>query len=375
MDLSLNDTQRLIQDSARDFVRGSCGRDVLLDLDRNPERMMSTLWPQMCELGWTGMGIPEEFGGTGNSLTDLAVLFEELGAAPLPGPLFSSAVLCARILLEAGTESLKREWLPQVADGKRVFALALTEARYGWSRETILTRATKEADAFILNGTKAFVFDALHATDLIVAARNESGVDLFRVDARAPGVAIRRLEGFLTGLCEVVLENVRVSAADRFGTTDSWDALESAMLTAAPVLCACKVGGCRSVFDMSVNYARERTQFGQPIGRFQRVQDHVIHIVNYLDAARWTTYEALWKLDTGADTAAASVHVAKSVASESYLRACDYAHEVHAGIGVMREYGLTLHTKMSRSLYHCLGAPQEHRKRLESALGLVPTSQ
>jgi alkylation response protein AidB-like acyl-CoA dehydrogenase len=125
---------------------------------------------------------------------------------------------------------------------------------------------------------------------------------------------------------------------------------------------------------MSVNYARERTQFGQPIGRFQRVQDHVIHIVNYLDAARWTTYEALWKLDTGAD-AAVSAHVAKSVASESYLRACDFAHEVHAGIGVVREYGLTLHTKMSRSLYHCLGAPQEHRKRLESALGLVPTSR
>ena len=122
---------------------------------------------------------------------------------------------------------------------------------------------------------------------------------------------------------------------------------------------------------MSVNYARERTQFGQIIGRFPRVQDHVIHLVNYLDAARWTTYEALWKLDSGAD-AAASVHVAKSVASESYLRACDYAHEVHAGIGVLREYGLTLHTKMSRSLYHCLGAPTFHRRRLEHALKLVP---
>jgi alkylation response protein AidB-like acyl-CoA dehydrogenase len=369
MDLSLDDTQQLIQDSARDFVRGACGRDVLLDLDRNPGRMMRTLWPQMCELGWTGMGIPEEYGGTANSSTDLAVLFEELGAAPLPGPLFSSAVLCARILLESGAESLKREWLPRIADGTRVFALALTEARYGWSRETIRTRAAKEPDGFVLNGTKAFVFDALHATDLVVAARTDSGIELFRVDAKAPGVAIRSLEGFLTGVCEVILEHVRVSAADRFDTGDGWDTLERALLAAAPVLCAFKVGGCRSVFDMSVSYARERTQFGQPIGRFQRVQDHVIHIVNHLDAARWTTYEALWKLDKGAE-AAASVHVAKSVASESYLRACDFAHEVHAGIGVVREYGLTLHTKMSRSLYHCLGAPKEHRRRLESALRL-----
>jgi len=143
-------------------------------------------------------------------------------------------------------------------------------------------------------------------------------------------------------------------------------------MSAIPVLCAYKVGGCQAVFERSVEYSRERMQFGQPIGRFQRVQDHIVHIVNYLDAARWTTYEALWKLETGAADAATGVHLAKSVASESYMRACDYAHEVHAGIGVVREYGLTLHTKMSRSLYHFLGAPRLHRKRMETTLGLAP---
>jgi alkylation response protein AidB-like acyl-CoA dehydrogenase len=372
MDLSLNDTQRLIQDSARDFVRGTCGRDVLLHVDREPEALMGTLWPQMCELGWTGMAIPESHGGTGNSLTDLAVLFEELGTAPLPGPLFSSAVLCSRILLEAGGEGMRNTWLPQIAEGKRVFSLALTEAQYGWSAERIRCQAMEAAGGFRLNGSKVFVFDALHATDLLVPARMEGarGIDLFRVDRKAPGVSVRKLEGFLTGMHEVLLENVHVDRIDRFDTADAWAALEHAMMMVTPVLCAYQVGGCRSVFDMSVSYARDRTQFGQPIGRFQRVQDHVIHIVNYLDAARWTTYEALWKLDTDVD-AATSVHVAKSVASESYLRACDFAHEVHAGIGVVREYGLTLHTKMSRSLYHCLGAPKEHRGRLERALNLV----
>ena len=185
---------------------------------------------------------------------------------------------------------------------------------------------------------------------------------------------MRNLDGFMTGMCEVTFAGVRVSGGDLIGVAgDAWNALERAMLAAIPVLCAYKVGGCRAVLEMSTTYARERTQFGQIIGRFQRVQDHVIHIVNYLDAARWTTYEALWKLDSGAD-AAASSHVAKSVASESYMRACDFAHEVHAGIGVVREYGLTLHTKMSRSLYHCLGAPRQHRQRLESALGLTPAS-
>ncbi|MGZ5223883.1 MAG: acyl-CoA dehydrogenase family protein [Burkholderiales bacterium] len=373
MDLSLNDTQQLIQDSARDFVRGACDRDMLLKLDRDPTAMLG-LSRQMSELGWTGMAIPEQYGGTGNSMTDLAVLFEELGTGPVPAPLFSSAVLCARILLEAASERAKKAWLPRIASGERVFALALTEAQYGWSADSIRLKARKEREDFLLSGTKVFVYDAQYASDLLVAARIEGGTDisLLRVEVKAPGVAIRTLDGFLTGMFEVTFDNVRVSGGDLIGAAGAVaKPLERAMLAVTPVLCAYKVGGCRMVFDMSVNYARERTQFGQVIGRFQRVQDHIIHIVNYLDAARWTTYEALWKVDSGAD-AAASTHVAKSVASESYMRACDFAHEVHAGIGVVREYGLTLHTKMSRSLYHCLGAPKVHRKRLESVLDLVP---
>lgn len=373
MDLSLNDTQQLIQDSARDFVRGACNREVLLKLDRDPA-LMKGIWKQMSELGWTGMAIPEEYGGTGNALTDVAVLFEELGTGPVPSPLFSSAVLCARILLEGADEKTKKALLPAIASGERVFALAQTEGHYGWSAGNIHLTAKGSNGSFVLNGTKTFVYDALHATDLLVVARTEgaSGPSLFRVDAKAQGVAVRQLEGFLTDMCEVKLENVRVPAGDLIGAAGSAEkTLENASLASLPVLCAYKVGGCRAVFDLSLNYARERKQFGKVIGTFQRVQDHVIHLVNYLDAARWTTYESLWKVDNGMKDAAASVHVAKSVASESYMRACDFGHEVHAGIGVMREYGLTLHTKMSRTLYHCLGAPKVHRKKLETALGLV----
>jgi alkylation response protein AidB-like acyl-CoA dehydrogenase len=373
MDLSLSDTQQLIQESARDFVRGACNRDVLLRVDRNPRAIMDGVWPNMVELGWTGMAIPEEFGGTGNSATDVAVLFEELGTGPVPGPLFSSAIVCARALLETGTDHQKSAWVPQIASGERVFALALTEAQYGWSQENIHMSARRDGKDFVLSGTKVFVHDALFATDLLVAARTQSGggVSLLRVDAQSSGVGIRPLEGFLTGMAEVVFDNVRVSGKSVVGETGAaWEGLERAMLYAVPVLCAYKVGGCKAVFELSSSYSRERLQFGQPIGRFQRVQDHVIQIVNALDSARWTTYEALWKLDSGID-ATPSVHVAKSVASEAYVRACDFSHEVHAGIGVMREYGLTLHTKMSRSLYHCLGAPKLHRRRLEKALGLV----
>lgn len=374
MDLSLDSTQQLIQESARDVVKGACGRDVLVKLDRDPSGITGELWGKLRELGWSGMAIPEEYGGTGNSLTDVAVLFEELGAGPVPGPLFSSGVLCARIVMEVATEEQRKAWLPHIASGERVFALAQTEARYGWSPEHVALMPRRDGNAFVLNGTKLFVHDAVLATDLLVVARSPAGTgtSLLRVDAKAPGVAIRPLEGFLTGLSEVKFENARVAGQDLLGKDgDASAAMQPALLAAIPVLCAYKVGGCRAVFELSVEYSRERTQFEQPIGRFQRVQDHIIKIVNFLDAARWTTYEALWKLDSDADPAA-SVHVAKSVASESYMGACDFAHEVHAGIGVVREYGLTLHTKMSRSLYHCLGAPAFHRKQLEKALKLFP---
>lgn len=374
MDLSLDDTQKLIQESARDFVRTDGERDILLGYDRNPLSIKDSLWPKMARLGWTGMAIPEAYGGTENSMTDIAVLFEELGTGPVPGPLFSSAIFAVRLLLEAATDAQKETWLPQIASGERIFVPAVTETQFGWSPEAIRLIARKDGSGHSLTGCKIFVHDALLATDLLVIVRleNQPGISMLRLNASMPGIAIRPLDGFVVGLSEVTFDNVPVAAENVVGSAGiAWEALERATLTAAPVLCAYKIGGCRAVFDMSVEYSRERSQFGQPIGRFQRVQDHVIHIVNYLDAARWTTYEALWKLDSGAD-ARTGVHMAKSVASESYLRACDYGHEVHAGIGVVREYGLTLHTKMSRSLYHCLGAPKVHRRYMERTLDLVP---
>ena len=374
MDLSLSETQQLIQESARDFVRNDCAKDKLAEFDKQQAPVDRELWRKMAQLGWMGMVIPEEYGGTGNSMTDVAVLFEELGRGPVPGPMLSSAVLGASVLLEAGGAEQKKSWLPEVATGDRILALAATEAQYGWSANHIQMTARRKGGDYTLSGTKLFVQDAASATDLLVLVRAEDGdgISLLRVDATSPGVSIRPLAGFITGAAEVKFEDVRVGGDDLIGEAGgAWPALGRAMQPAIPILCAYKVGGCQAVFDMSVEYSRERTQFGQPIGRFQRVQDHIVHIVNHLDAARWTAYEALWKLDSGRD-AASSVHMAKAVASESYMRACDYGHEVHAGIGVVREYGLTLHTKMSRTLYHFLGAPKEHRKLLEPLLNLTP---
>ncbi len=373
MDLSLTETQRMIQESAREFMEREAPREAIVGLQRSETGFRPEVWETAAELGWLGMLIPEEYSGGGASLTDTAVLFEELGRGPLPGPFFSSGVLGALAVLEAGTDAQRSRILPAVARGQDVLTVAITEPDSSWGQQGVQLRPQRRDGRYVLNGTKLFVGDAVAATHLIVAVRTGDGegdVSLLLVDRDAAGVSVRNLPGFLGWQAEVRFDGVEAPVDGLLGGRENggWAALERAMERAIPVLCAYKVGGCQAVFDMSVRYSQTRVQFGVPIGRFQRVQDHIIRLVNHLDAARWTTYEALWKLDTGRP-AAAGVHLAKAVASEAYLEACNAAHEVHAGIGSALEYGLVPHTQMSRTLFHVLGDPRWHKRRMADALG------
>ena len=376
MDLGLTEAQEILKTTAADFVQQEYDKDTLIELEMTPTGTTPELFRKVAELGWLGVIIPEEYDGEGRSFTDAAVLFEELGRGPVPGPYFSSGVLGALTVLHGGSEAQKQAILPKVARGKSVLSLAVTEPHYGWRPETVQMQASLHHGQYVLNGVKLFVHDAQAATHLVCAVRTgpqngtSNGITLLVLDASTPGVGIRTLPGWMGQVDEVRFDNVQVAADAVLGGTagQGWDAFEAASLQAIPILCAYKVGSCQAVFDMAVQYSRTRVQFGQPIGRFQRVQDHIIGMVNHLDAARWTTYEALWKLDTGR-SAAASVHLAKAVTSEAYLKVCAGAHEVHAGVGVIREYGLTLHTQRSRALYHMLGDARYHRRRLADALG------
>ena len=376
MDLSLTENQELLKRTAADFMERECPKDTLLDMETLETGCTEEIWRKASEIGWLGMAVPEEFGGAGSSLTDAAVIFEQLGRGPLSGPFFSSGILGALIILESAGDEQRRQYLPGIASGRATVTLALTEPDYGWGPESVQMHAQAKADGFLLNGTKLFVHDALSATSLICAVRTDgngvadTGITLLMVDARSLGISMRQLPGFLGWVGEVSFDSVSVPRSAVLGEVGlGWGPFQRAFRKAIPILSAYKVGGAQAVFDMSVEYSRTRLQFGTLIGRFQRVQDHIIGIVNQLDAARWTTYEALWKLDTGRP-AETSVHLAKAIASEAYYQACNAAHEVHAGVGVAREYGLTLHTKMSRTLYHYLGDPRYHRKRLAETLDL-----
>ena len=376
MDLSLNEGQQLLKRGVEDFIQREAQRDTIIELRETPLGYSEDHWAQAAEIGWLGAAVPEQHGGTDLDLTDIGVLFEALGYAPLPGPFFSSGVLAPLIIRELGDDAQQAEHLPRIASGEGIYTFALTEPDYGWGPESVQLRPSTNGDGYQLDGGKLFVQDAHVATHVITAVRTgdpgpdgSGGLSLLLIDTSTPGVSARRLDGFLGAEGELRFDSVQLPRSALLGPLDdAWAPLERALLRATPILCAYKVGGSQAVFDMAVEYSRTRHQFGQPIGRFQHVQNHMIQLVNHLDAARWTTYHALWKLDGELHGADVAVHTAKITSSEGYIHATNYSHEVHAGVGVMREYGLTLYTRVSRALYHALGDPQYHRRRLGDLL-------
>ena len=369
MDLKLNDDQNMLKKVAADFVKGEAPPYTITDWYQKKQAFVPALYKKTAELGWLGMTVPDEFGGGGSSAIDCAVVFEELGRGPLPGPYFSCGVLAAQLILDGGSGALKKAWLSKICDGSAVIIPAISDDPMQFGPRSVQTRAFKSADGYKFHGTKRFVQDGSAASHFIVAARDELGqVVLALVKRDAPGVTVDEVDGFMIGAAQVKLDGVAVAKdAMLNGSGGGWSVVESALGKALPVLCAYKVGACQEIFEMTNEYTRTRVVFGQPIGRFQRVQDHCVDISIHLDGARWTTYETLWKLDSGIE-ARASVHQAKAVASEAYYQSCNFSHMVFAGAGTDYKHPLMAHSVLAHSLYQYLGTPLYHKRAMVDAL-------
>lgn len=369
MDLRLTETQSMFKKVAADFVKAEAPSHQLTQWYRTKETARLDIYRKAAGLGWLGMLLPERYGGAGASFTDCAVVFEELGRAPMPGPFFSCGVLGAQLVYEAGSDAQKEKLLPEISSGRCVLVPAIADGGARWGVEAIETRLARSGRGFVLDGVKRYVFDGEAATAFLCAARTEDGrIALAVVDRSAAGVSVRRQQGFLVSVAEVSFERVQVPAADILGAADeSWGTIERAVEKSTPILCAYQVGACQEIFDFTAEYTRTRVAFGQPIGRFQRVQDHCVELSIHLDAARWVTYETLWKLDSGLP-AAASVHEAKAVASEGYYQACNYAHMVFAGPGTDYQHPLMAHSVLAHTLYQYLGTPAYHKRKMMDIL-------
>ena len=378
MDLSLTETQVMLRRMATEFLEQELPKERVREIDESETGFSPPLWGQMAELGWPGMVIPEEYGGTANSLTDLGVVYEALGYAACTSPLLSSGVLSAQTLLEVGDDAQKQELLPAIARGGHILAFAFTESDYGWGPESVQLTVTRRGDSFLLSGAKLFVPDAHIADQLLVVARTAQGADpqqglsIFLVPGNAPGLSVRLQSGWIGDkVCEVTLKDVEVPASAVIGPVgEVWPAIERVLDRATALLCAYMVGGSQKALDMAVEYSKNRIAFGVPIGTFQRVQDRIIDALNDTEAARWTAYEALWKLDEGRADAPLAVSTAKAVVSDGFPRVCDNSHHVHGGIGTDLDFGLTHYTKRARTFQHYLGDAIHHKRRLARLLEL-----
>jgi alkylation response protein AidB-like acyl-CoA dehydrogenase len=374
MDLSLSDDEVMLRDSVRSFVQREATTETLVALaSSEPGHLAEWLGP-MADAGWLGALVPAEAGGSGASTMAAALICEELGRGPVPGPFLVSSVV-ATLLLRAAKPSPRRDdLLAAVATGDAVVVPVLARSGQDWTGLRAgsglpLVRSGGE-DGGLLTYTAPFVPYATSATHLLVplaGGQDTDSVDLAVVPVGAAGFSARRLPGFLTGNDEVTFDGVRVGPGDVLRTSGAAAELDEALAQAYVLVAAYQVGGCGRTLERSIEYSNTRVQFGQPIGRFQRVQDHIVELLNAADAARWTLYDAIWRLDTG-QPARASAHLAKAVASESYITCTDYAHKVHGGIGVDPTSGLTLYTQMARSLYDLLGAPRWHKRQMADAL-------
>ena len=369
MDLGLTEDQEMLQKVASDFVKAEVPAHQMTQWYKSKAVFRPEIVKKAAELGWLGMMLPEEFGGAGVSTMDCAVVFEALGHGPVPGPLFTSGVLIAQLIFEAGTEQQRKSLLPRLCKGEMIVVPAITDKASFWGPEAVEARLSKTPSGYILSCAKPFVFDAEGATDYLCAARTEDGKVVFvLVNAKSPGITVTPHVGFLVSVAEVRFDNVAVSSANLLGTSGaSWSTLEAALTKSLPILAAYQVGATQEVFDITCEYTRTRVVFGQPIGRFQRVQDHCVDISICMDMARWATYEAIWRIDSGMDGRAAA-HEAKATASDGYYHGTNYAHMVWAGPGTDYSHPMMAHSVLAHTLYQYLGTPGHHKRLMMDAL-------
>ena len=277
-----------------------------------------------------------------------------------------------------GSEEQKKEFLPKIAAGEMIMTLAVTEPTARFDAEGVEMEAKAEGDSFVLNGTKLFVRDS-HVSDyMVVAARTkkganaEDGITLLMVDSKSPGITHTLLKTIASDKqTEVKFENVKVPKGNVLGEVDKgWAGLKKVMLKATVAECAYLVGLAQMDFEISVNYAKERVQFGRPIGAFQAIQHKCADMVTDVDGARFIMYKAAWSVSENEPDAEMDVHMAKAWCSEATRRVVAHGQQIHGGIGFTKDYKLQLYFRRQKAAELAWGDADYHRELVADGLKL-----
>ena len=371
MNFAFSEEQEELRRFVRQFLEDKSPESAVREQMDTEKGYDDAVWNQMAEqLGLQGLIIPEEYGGSGFSYIELIVVLEEMGRALLCAPFFSSVVLAANALIHSGDEEAKAALLPGIAGGETVAALAFTEENGRWDESGITVEATADGDGWRISGTKMFVIDGHTADVVLVAARTASGVSLFWCPSDADG---------LTSTALSTMDQTRKQARLDFDNTPvtligaeggGWAVLERVLDLAAVALAAEQVGGAQMCLDMSVQYAKDRVQFGRPIGSFQAIKHKCADMLLEVESAKSAAYYAGWCASELNDELPSVASLAKAYCSEAYFHASAENIQIHGGIGFTWEHPAHLYFKRAKSSELLFGDPTYHRELLAQRIGI-----
>lgn len=378
MPLVLNEEQEMLRESARGFLDEKAPVSALRKLrdENSPDGFDRDLWKEMAEMGWAGILVEEEHGGADFGFVGAGVLAEEMGRTLTASPFLSTSVLAATALKKIAGDAHKQEFLPKIAGGEALFALAVDETRKHGPAKTAMA-AEKSGNAFKLSGDKTFVADGHVADKIIVAARSagapgeQDGLTLFLVDAQAKGVSVERtMMVDSRNAARIKFDGVEATGDDVLGEVDGgYMALEGVLNAGRAGLAAEMSGAAQAGFKMTMDYLKERKQFGSEIGSFQALQHRAAHLYSEIELMKSAILKSLQDLDDHYGMAGPICSLAKAKAGEVAKLASQEAVQMHGGIGMTDEYDIGFYMKRIRVAQEMFGDTAFHTDRLAQMRG------
>lgn len=356
MDLDFTPEQDLLRDSVRRLCERHAGLDVVRKLENDPIGHSPALWTQLADLGLCGLMIDEEHGGSGMTMIDAAVVYEEFGRALVASPHFVSAVLAAGLINRSSNAAMQAELLPRIASGDAIITVASVEPDSTFGPSGVQLKATKNGDGWQLSGAKRHVPYAEAAGQMILLARTDAGRDAagvvaLLVDTTAPGVTLtQQLTVASDAQFRIDFDNVTVGAeAVVHGPGDAWSAWHDTMLDGATLLAAQAAGGARAALELARDYANTREQFDKPLAAFQAISHYLADAVTTVDGAQTIAWEAAWARAEGRSVATLAP-MAKSYACQTYRKVTATAVQIFGGNGFTVEFDIQLYFRRAKSM-------------------------
>ena len=372
MALILNEEQQSLKDIAREFLQKNAPVTHFREIrdTKNELGYDEALWKEMVDLGWSGILIPEEYGGFDFGMGGMGSIFEEMGKTLTPSPLFSTGVLGASLISLGGNNSQKQSLLPKIVDGSLTTALALEEGNRH-SPYSINTKAVKDGDNFKISGEKTFVIDGHTAGLLIVAARTDgsiddsSGISLFLVDPNSKGIEITKTSMVDSrNAASIQFKDAIVSSSEILGEQNNGAGILEEVLDRAQIAISAEMlGNARQAFDITLEYLKERKQFGAVIGTFQALQHRAAEMYSELELTKSSVIAACNAVDENSNDLKRMASLAKFKAGETNYLVTNEAVQMHGGVGVTDEYDVGLYMKRARVTEQIFGNSEYHLDR------------